>query len=153
MTVANNAAAIKPRDMLPQFTLRAREGPLVRVSDFRGRKNLVVIFPAGRQLPLVSDLVKRESELEDENVVVLVVQPPSQCPQEGHADGSAQFRFLCDQDGEVSRRFGAENTVAVYITDQYGEVYSASGAAEETALPDADEVLASLQHINAACPE
>src|SRR5512133_3805356 len=102
--------------MIPHFTLQAQDGSTVRVSDFRGRKNLVVIFPAGNNLSLVPALQDRESELIEENVAVLVIRADSEFPQRTHHDKPTQVRALCDPQNEVARRFGVEGEPVVYIT-------------------------------------
>lgn len=140
----------QPGKMLPPFTLTAQDGHVVRVADFRGRKNLVLIFANGQHLPLISDLKTREAELQDENAIILVI---NSIPDQSRAPNSRPIRFLIDSDREVSRRFGAEHHPAVYINDQYGEIYSVHRTSEGALLPDVHEILASLGHINAACPE
>jgi peroxiredoxin len=136
--------------LVPPFTLAAQDGQIVRIGDFRGRRNLVLIFAARKPLSLISDMERRQAELQEENALVLLIDS---IPNQFRAPNSKSMYFLMDSDSEVSRRFGAEYQAAVYITDQYGEIYSVHRMSEGSLLPDADEVLASLRHINAACPE
>lgn len=143
---------LQPGRMLPQLSLSTPEGTVVRISAFRGRKNLVLIFTAAGAPQLVAELLSREEDLEYEDAVVLVIEPAG-LGQSPRFPSSRSFRLLLDADGLISRRFGADQQPAVYITDQYGEIYSAHRASEGATLPDADEVLASVRHINAACPE
>lgn len=139
-------------EMVPQFTLQGQDDRTVRVSDFRGKKNLVLIFAAGQKVPLVRELAGRVEEVKDENTVVLVI---NSCPESLRAANSlsASIHGWNDPGARMSRRFGAEFEPAVYVTDQYGEIYSAHRSSEGALLPDADDVLASVRHINAACPE
>jgi hypothetical protein len=53
---------------------------------------------------------------------------------------------LADADGSVHERYGSNG---LYLTDRYGEIYSI----HRDRLPSTEELLASLRHINAECPE
>jgi peroxiredoxin len=133
--------------IIPDFRLTAADGREFRMSMFRGHRDLVLIFTAGKSPRLVAELASRAEELEEENARVFVIAPALSAWLQDAADS---FPVLIDSDLAVSRRFGADREPAVYITDQYGEIYAAH---EGAALPSAGEVLASLRHINAACPE
>lgn len=139
---------------MPDFRLNTPDDREFRISSFRGRRNLVLVFAPSNVPPLVAELASRQAELAEEDTQVFVIAP------ESGADAMAQryaehrtVEVLSDPDGEVLRRYGAESSPAVYVTDQYGEIYSAHHAREGLTLPDANEIVASLRHINAACPE
>ncbi|MFB3813472.1 MAG: peroxiredoxin family protein [Terriglobales bacterium] len=139
------------RDMAPDFVLPSSTGKEYRLSDFRGRRDLVLIFAARGEAtsPLLQALAARANEVEDEEALVLVIVRGDMVTAEAvrKRDGFP-FPVLADQDGQVHQRYGAEHA-KLYITDRYGEIYSIHNALP----PSADEVLASLRHINAACPE
>jgi peroxiredoxin len=122
----------------------------VQLSDYRGRRDLVLCF-VGRDLHgAASDLLKslstRKDELEYEDTQVLVIVAGSLSAVEflRARDGLA-FPVLADADGAVHDRYAAN----LVITDRYGEIYSV----HRSTWPTADEVMASLRHINAECPE
>jgi peroxiredoxin len=137
----------QPSQLIPDFRLSTNEGREFAISGFRGRRNLLLIFAATAVPPIVAELSRLTSELAEEETQVLVI---ARRPLKGL---EGDFPVLIDKDGAVCRRFGAENGPAVYITDQYGEIYSAARSQHAEPLPDGKEILASLQHINAACPE
>jgi peroxiredoxin len=130
------------RGRLRDCELPTPEGRTVRFSDFRGRRNLVVLLGATR---LLSDLATRSSELSYEEAQVLVVSPrPVESP----------FLVLLDPEKKVHDALGAsESAPAVYITDRYGEIYATYRVSEGQQLPTADEVLRWLEFINSQCPE
>lgn len=136
----------KVAQMIPDFTLTATDGRQFRMSMFRGFRDLVLIFAAGEVPPLIAELASRAEEIEEENARVFIIAPE---PAEQLKVAAHRIPVLVDSGVAVSGRFGAARHPALYITDQYGEIYSA----HHGTLPPANEVLASLRHINAACPE
>ena len=133
--------------MIPDFKLKSTDDREFRISIFRGHRDLVLVFTAGTVPQIVADIASRIGELDEENARAFVIAPAASRAILSAAHG---IPVLLDPELAVSRRFGADREAAVYITDQYGEIYSAHSAPN---LPTAHEVLASLRHINAACPE
>lgn len=133
--------------IIPDFRLTTVDGREFRMSMFRGHRDLVLIFTAGESPSVLAELTSRADQLEEENARVFVIAPAL---SDQLQIAAAAFPVLIDSDLAVIRRFGADREPALYITDQYGEIYAAHHGAS---LPSADEVLASLRHINAACPE
>lgn len=133
--------------LIPDFRLATADGREFRMSMFRGHRNLVLIFAAGTVPQLIADLASKFGELEEENVRVFVIANQA---SKRLADNAGAIPVLIDPDLAVSRRFAADHEPAVYITDQYGEIYAVHVGEQ---LTSADEVLACLRHINAACPE
>ena len=113
--------------LLRDITARTVEGANVQVSDFRGRRNIVLIFP-GQQEPtdLIRNLTSRP-DLAGEEAVVLTA---------------------CDDNARTL--YDAPNS-AMFITDRYGEIFFS--ARHPDPLPDAAEVLKWLEFINSQCPE
>jgi peroxiredoxin len=143
------AQPLTPGSMVPNFVLNTSDGGSVQISDFRGRRNLALIF-VGRGTAeadrLITGLAQQRNELDEEETAVLVIAT-------GAIQPARAFPVLNDTDGGVHRRFAAEHAPAVYLTDRYGEIYSTCRVADGDPLPSADEILASLRHINVACPE
>jgi peroxiredoxin len=147
------------RQMVPDFVLPSTDGREIEISNFRGRRNLVLVFIGGDGgvNQLLAGLAQRREELDEEESVVFVVFRGEPAASWRQHDG-APFTVLADQDGAVHRRFGAlddqgGSASAVYLTDRYGEIYSTCRTLAGETLPSAADVLASLRHINAACPE
>jgi peroxiredoxin len=144
---------LRTNELIRDFTLDSSEGVAVSPSQYRGRRNLVLVFTGGAP-HLVRDWVGALSantdDLEEENARVLVVIEGT--PEEArqlHEELGAPFIFLADCDAEVHRRF-AEISPTVVITDRFGEIYSVHRGAD---LPNAADVIASLRHINIMCDE
>lgn len=136
---------LQARQMIPSFVLTSADGREIRSSSFRGRRSLVLIFPNEQTNSALAALASRQQEIREEEAELLVF-----------ASGSPDFDrdvTLIDDSGEVIRRFVTEGEWAVYITDPYGEIYAAFPNEQRPDVPEADEILSSLRHINAACPE
>ncbi len=116
--------------MLRDLSARTLDGRAVQASDFRGRRDLVLIF-GGREETLIGTLRASASELQEEEAVVLLADPTT-------------------TDREY---YGAVNNSALYITDRYGEIYFAAHRRPGEPLPGVAEILGWLRFINAQCPE
>ena len=140
------------REMAPDFVLRSSTGRQYQLSSFRGRRDLVLVFAgrAGREVgPLLKRLAEQREDLEFEEAQVLVIVHGNLAVAEALRKRDAlPFAALADMDGAVHQRYGA-GEAALVLTDRHGEIYST----HRQQLPGADEVMASLRHINAACPE
>lgn len=125
--------------MLRDIPVTTLEGVPAWASDFRGRRNLVLIFAGtnGEDWRLLSELRDARDELREEESAICVVaeaEPETRAPYGAlAADGSPR--------------------AALYITDRYGEIYFAAHPERGQALPSAAEVLDWLRFINSQCPE
>ncbi len=95
-----------------------------QLSDFRGRRNLVLVFPPAGAL--LAELAKANDELREEEAVVLTVP---------------------EDDLRARELYGITRS-AIFITDRYGEIFFAS---EQP--PAISEIMDWLRFINAQCPE
>ena len=146
---------------LHDFELIEALGSKVRLSDYRGRANLVVIAMDDRPstAKLLSDAASRYQEIKNEDAEVLVLL---------HATGdqgvaskqrmNLPFPVLADPDGRIHRALGAmdsqgHDSAAVYVTDRFGEVFGMYRTAGGHALPGIADVLDWLEFVNAQCPE
>ena len=145
------------RQMVPDFTLQSSTGRPYQVSSFRGRRNLLVLFVGDGDhgtAGLIAEFAARREELDDEETEVLLVFRGNMVACEAlRKRDHIPFAVLADENGRAHERYGAGTSPALYLTDRYGEIYDARRTSESVSLPDADDILASIRHINAACPE
>jgi peroxiredoxin len=138
------------RQIAPDFILQSSTGTECQISRLRGRRNLVLLFAGRAEGPttaLARALASRGQELREEEALVLeVVLGDMATAHTLHSVDQVPFPVLADSDGAVHQTYGGP---AVYVMDRYGEIYGAY----RDPLPTADDILASLRHINAACPE
>ena len=144
---------------LRDFTLKSADGTDIRLSDYRGRSNLVLVFAgsAGTAFNLLAEIGQHDSQLQEEEAQVLaIVQDATDAVVHLARKLALSFPLLVDEDGCVHREFGAahaEATPAIYITDRYGEVFGSYPTAVSQALPTLEEILDWLSFINSQCPE
>lgn len=125
----------------PDFSLPATGGQTVGLSDFRGRRHLVVVFYPGdntprcnRQLSALRDDVERFAKA---GTGVVAINPASVASHERYAKKfSFNFPLLSDADREAARAFRAlkENGISiqrtVYLIDKGGIIqYAKRGMA------------------------
>jgi len=96
----------------PDFTLSDQEGRLVRLSDFRGKQPVALIFYPGDQTPLCSTQLceVRDSydRLTQAGIEVLGINPFSGSSHKRFVENKRlPFRLLVDQGGEVAQSYGA----------------------------------------------
>jgi hypothetical protein len=110
--------------MLRDITVTAGEGRRVQVSDFRGRRNLVLIFEPAPEL--LAELARAADELREEEAVVLRVPA---------------------EDNDARERYGISRS-AVFISDRYGEIYFSGEQ-----MPAFSDIMDWLRFINSQCTE
>ncbi len=134
--------------LMRDFVLASATGERVSLSDYRGKKNLVVVFTGHERLLLLQQLAAQQNELSNEQAQVLVVLLGE------ISDLHLPFAVVGDADGTVHAAVGAAaDAPALYITDRFGEVFAAFRTAEGKALPSAAEVLDWLDFVNQQCEE
>ncbi len=159
--------SVTPRGELPSkgrrlqdFQLTSTAHRLVRLSDYRGRSNLVVVVGDDQQASkqLLIELNSRYAEIRSEQAEILViVQTPEQA-RELREQCDLQCPVLADEDGGVHRMYGAVDaqgnaSAAVYVTDRFAEVFGVYRTCDGQSLPTVAEVLDWLEFINSQCPE
>lgn len=150
-------------ELLPDIALPSAEGRKVRLSDYRGRSNLVVIFAAGKDdeklLLLLAEAARKYSDIACEEAEVIVILWKERARWDSFLVRTDwPFVFLNDIDGYAHRLFNAIDekggaVAAVFITDRYGEIYAEYHAGGQGEVPGVDEVLQWLFFINSQCPE
>jgi peroxiredoxin len=151
--------AIQAGEMAPDFELSNHHGEKIKLSDFQGKKNVVLVFyPAaftGRCTGELCALRDELSSFQNESVELLAISCDSMftlkvfAEQENYA-----FSLLADfwPHGEVAQKYGVFNPErgfagrGTFIINKEGKVhwsvYNASGDARD--LSDYKEALASL---------
>ncbi len=117
--------------MAPQFELKAADGTVVKLSGYRGRHHVVLIFYPGDQTPVCT---KQLCEIRDDyssfgkrGAVIFGINPGS---EESHRKFSEmhkfQFPLLVDEKRKVAAQYGAKGAVmnqrTVYVIDKEGRV-------------------------------
>ena len=145
---------LKPGDEAPDFDLRSHRGGRVRLSDFRGRKNVVLAFHPLAFTPVCATQMKTyETELprfEAADAVVLGISIDAQPAKTAWAQslGTLSFDLLSDfhPHGAVARQYGVFrdndgiSERAVIVVDKSGRVaWMKTYAIPEQ--PDVEEVI------------
>lgn len=149
----------RPGYVIRDFSLPTIFGDRLRISDYRGRANLVLFFlgSSSQGDGLIEGLFKRKQELADEGAVVIVIAP--HMPGSELQEMAAKLvLILVDEDAKVHRKFGAidqqgQAAPVIYITDKFGEIISTHSGLHDQKLPSVSEMMKTLEFINHQCPE
>ena len=128
--------SLKIGDVAPDFELRGHRGGTVRLSDFRGRKNVVVAFHPLAFTPVCANqMCAYEADLpqfEAADTAVLGISIDAQPAKSAWAKtlGPISFELLSDfhPHGEVARQFGVFREKdgiserAVFLVDKQGKI-------------------------------
>jgi hypothetical protein len=121
---------------IPIVTL---DGAPAWLSDFRGRRNVVLIFAGtdAEEARLISELRECKDAVREEEAVAAIFTG---------ADAAIRgcYGALDERDTPAA---------ALYISDRYGEIFFAAHVRRGQPLPSAAEVLEWLRFINSQCPE
>ncbi len=159
--------SLTPADELPskgrrlhEIELRSAPGRVIRLSDYRGRSNLVLIFtddrPASKQL--LTDLAGQYTEIKDQEAEILVIVRTQEQASEVKQQLKLPYPVLADQDGRIYRYAGAidaqqRHAAAVYVTDRFAEVFAVYRTRDGQPLPGVADILSWLEFVNSQCPE
>lgn len=136
-------------------------GAYIQLSEYRGRRNLVLVFADERRATaeLLSAMAAQEEVFKAEEAQIVVI---TQLPREESAGMRDRlqlpFPVLSDKEGQIHRAFGTTDsqghaTAAVYVTDRYAVVFGVYRTRDGQALPTVAETLKWLEFINSQCPE
>ena len=128
--------ALKAGDTAPDFELRSHRGGTVKLSDFRGKKNVVVAFHPLAFTPVCANqMTAYESDrarFDESDTVVLGLSIDAQPAKAAWAQtlGSISFDLLSDfyPHGEVARQYGVLREKdgiserAVFLVDKSGTI-------------------------------
>lgn len=154
--MSTQEAQIRRGLQLPDFGLPVIPEGVVRVSDFRNRQNLIIIFrgnaDSARVENLYRDLTHNQSDLEWEDTQVLwIIETLNPEPVEPR-----EFPVLVDEGGKVYRQlFGTqvERKPNYLVLDRFGELYDFGPVYSDGDPVDAQELLDMVRFIELQCPE
>lgn len=154
-SVASDGTVRDPGELLPvgvdapDFEAKDNLGNTVNISDYKGDKNVVLIFYPGNETPgCTKQLCQARDDFdryEKEDVVVFGVNPASDSSHDKFANKyNFQFGIIVDAEGEVTRKYGCRGLAGfvkrtVYVIDKEGKIVFA-----ERGMPSTETQLASL---------
>jgi len=145
-------------ELLPDITLTSVTGQRIRLSDYRGRRALILLF-LGRErdataVALLSALAERYAEfLQEEAEVLAIIPGPHEAVATIARAHSWPFPILVDEDERAHRKYGAAARGILYIADRYGEIVFISPIAEEHVPLSVESLLSWIRFTEAQCPE
>ncbi|MCW5854243.1 MAG: redoxin domain-containing protein [Anaerolineae bacterium] len=148
--------------MLPDFHLPTVDGRRIRLSDYRNRRNIVLIVLKGLSAGtdrLLSEVTQAAEELADDNAQALVVvEGPIQAAQSLQQMYRLPFPVLADSVGAVAPLLGPDETgnspcLAVHIASRSSRVYWSVWLGPDDRPPTVKDIRGWLEFIEIQCPE
>ena len=151
---------VRPRleigHMLPDFNLRTVGDERISVTDYKERKNLVILFfdlHNRGDWSVLAELKRRYHEFTDANAEVLAISSgPFDELKECAASMNLQFPLLCDCDRETACAYCVSGAM-VFVADRFGELKMQSAISDDNADSLLDSALSTLELIEIECPE
>jgi len=145
-------------EVLPDISMTSLTGERVRISEYRGRRALVLLMlgePWNAALvELLRALAERYAEVRQEEAEVLATVPgPPETVEELARTRSFPFPLLADEDRRAHRLYGVLENGAVFVADRYGEIYFIGKVEEGSAPPSVEDILSWVRFTEAQCPE
>ena len=151
-------AALSVGQIAPEFRLRGPGGQFVTLSEYRGRKNVVVAFyplafspVCSHQLP---DLEKDTRRIEALDGVVLGISVDSYYANEAFDRSlGLSFPLLSDFDRSVSERWGLliperhYSQRALFVVDKQGRIAYADVAPTTSQVPSKTALIEALERL------
>lgn len=135
---------------LPEIKFTESDGHTFRLSDFKDRKNLVLLFGNDSAIGLLDDMAKRRKDLEEADGQVIAIL-------DGDRPRSKDWPFLMPAGADPERAIKLEpdepDGLAVYIADRWGEVFYVSRTGPGEQAPTADNILDWLSFVVMQCEE
>ncbi len=132
----------------PEFSLLAQDGSTVRLSDFREKNSVVLIFYPGDETPVCTqqlcEIRDDYSSFSNKGAVVFGINPGSEKSHQKFAQkNNFQFKLLIDKKGDVAKKYKTRgilmNQRTVYVINPQGKVVYA-----QRGKPSVSEILASI---------
>lgn len=122
-------------DEAPDFALPDQEGQTVRLSDFRGKRAVVLVFYPGDRTPLCTrqlcEFRDAYEQLQEAGMEVLGLNPFGEASHRKFVEARRlPFRLLVDRGGEVAKKYHAWTgwgplafvDRSVYLIDAEGKI-------------------------------
>lgn len=152
-----------PGEIMQDFTLGSTRGTRVRLSDYRGRRNVILVFSGRGNSEMIRGLLQQVSEqypefVSEEAQVLAVVQGAKSGAEHLEQNRDLPFLILTDEESLVHNMAGAlksgeDYTPVVYIIDRYGEIRHVFRSEQSGPVCTAVEILDWVRYINLECPE
>jgi peroxiredoxin Q/BCP len=141
------AEMLKIGTIAPDFSLVSDKGDTVKLTDFRGKNHVVLIFYPGDQTPgctkQLCSIRDDYTQFQNSGAVVFGINPAS---SESHArfvhKQNYQFPLLVDAGKKIAKEYGADGLIikrTVYVIDPAGVIVFA-----KRGMPPDAEILASI---------
>lgn len=148
---------LKLRTVIPVFQLMTAEGKAISTWDFKGQRNMVLIFLPGEGCAECNEflrvIVNMYHQFEEETAVVLpIVQGNSEKAVAIRDELRPQFPVLFDETGVVTSMY-TDHLPAVFVTDRFGELRAEWIAGPGHQFPPHKDILDALELIELECPE
>ncbi|NLN79017.1 MAG: redoxin domain-containing protein [Armatimonadetes bacterium] len=148
--------ALKTGHTIPDFRLMSVEGAAISPTDYKGRKNLVIIFfdaHSSSDLVMLSLVGRRYQEIADDNAEVLAISVgPIDELQTCAADFHFQFPLLSDMHSQAACSYCVVGSM-IFVADKFGELKMQSDISEANIDEKLDKALSALELIELECPE
>lgn len=115
----------------PEFSLSAQDGSIVKLSDYKGKNSVVLIFYPGDQTPVCTEQLCEirddYSSFQSKGAVVFGINPGSEkSHQKFTQKHNFQFPLLVDAKSEVAKRYMVKglfmNQRTVYVINTEGKI-------------------------------
>lgn len=145
----------------PHFALPSADGPIVDLWSYKQRKNVVIYFfrsdiPACRRglADFAASYIRYRAL--DAEVLGISTEDP-RVLRAVSRELALTFKLLSDAGGRISKRYGVDlsrepATSAVFVLDRYNAVEKVYRLTERE-IPDQEDILSTLEHVQAQCPE
>ena len=150
----------RPGFLIRDFTLKSSHGDDFRISTFRSRSNLVVVFAGYSDAmgALLEGAALHIDEFSAQDATIVVIVPYGPEKKVLSIPGDSPIILLHDKTHAAYRLSGAtdENgdpVPLVYLTDRFGEIVSTHVASDRSMPPGIHEILNTLEFVNNQCPE
>ena len=147
--------------MLPDFHLPTVDGRRIRLSDYRNRRNIVLVVLQGLSAGtdrLLSTLAEEATALAGDNAQALVVvEGPLQAAQSLQQMYRLPFPVLADAAGAVAPLLGPAETgtgprLAVHVASRSSRVYWSVWRGPDDRPPTVKDIRGWLEFIEIQCP-
>ena len=147
---------LKVGHIIPGFKLNSAQNAEISPVDYKGRKNLVIIFAdlrSGSDLEMLAEVGRRYHEFADDNAEVLAIATGSKEEFDVCAKTlRLQFPLLSDAGRETTCSYCVAGTM-IFVTDKFGELKMLSGLTESNLDEKLDAARSTLELIELECPE